>query len=579
VHHQSHAPRRWSKIVLAALVLALVPLSAQLVSPRVAPRADAAGDLLCVGFGDCAAKGYSDSGYQQHWGHMYWLMYSGRNCVNYAAYRMVASGLPDKRPWSGSGNAMNWGKAMSSITNQTPVVGAVAWWKAYAPGAGSLGHVAYVERVVSPTQIIISESNWGSDFDWRVINVNGDWPSGFIHFNDKGVMNTAAPVIDGTPQVGASMSVSPGKWTPSAAVSYQWMLDGRAIKGKTAATYTPSPAALGHAVSVKVTASAKNYAPSSVTQKATTAIGEGQIATVSDPQLDSTAPVVDDPISLFGGKFTPGIMTAARSMQWYADGQPIPGATGWSYVPTGDVADKQLTAELTLTHAGYQDLVLTVGPTDPVLYPLIAQDAPGSVSGTATRGSTLTADPGTFADPTTKDALDADVTYQWLRGNSPDHPKKYQAIAGATAATYQPTTDDVGHYLAVRVLAQHKNYRPLPTRYDVPGVVTTASSLRVTAFGLTRAARIRVRLFAPGVTTLTGPVTVTVGKNTLTGQLVDGVAVLSFSPLAAGERRVVVKYAGTSVILPSSSRSTVDVKAPVKPAKQAKAPAKPAKKK
>ena len=165
MQHQPHAPRRWTRTLLAALVLALLPLSAQLVSPRVAPRADAAGDLLCVGFSDCSAKGYSDGGYQQHWGHMYWLMYSGRNCVNYAAYRMVAAGMPDQRPWSGSGNAMNWGKAMSSITDTTPAVGAVAWWKAYAPGAGSLGHVAYVERIVSPTEIVVSESNWGSDFD------------------------------------------------------------------------------------------------------------------------------------------------------------------------------------------------------------------------------------------------------------------------------------------------------------------------------------------------------------------------------------------------------------------------------
>ena len=61
---------------------------------------------------------------------MYWRMYGGHNCTNYAAYRMVKAGLPNTRPWSGGGNATYWGTSMKSLTNATPRVGAVAWWKA-----------------------------------------------------------------------------------------------------------------------------------------------------------------------------------------------------------------------------------------------------------------------------------------------------------------------------------------------------------------------------------------------------------------------------------------------------------------
>ena len=84
---------------------------------------------------------------------MWWRMYSGHNCTNYAAYRMVHSGLPNTRPWTGSGNATNWGSAMSRITNSTPAVGSVAWWRAGVRPAGRSGHVAYVERVVSANEI------------------------------------------------------------------------------------------------------------------------------------------------------------------------------------------------------------------------------------------------------------------------------------------------------------------------------------------------------------------------------------------------------------------------------------------
>ena len=55
----------------------------------------------------------------------YWGMFTGHNCTNYVEqYRLVQSGMPDVRPWEGSGNASNWGVAMAGITpSQTPTVG------------------------------------------------------------------------------------------------------------------------------------------------------------------------------------------------------------------------------------------------------------------------------------------------------------------------------------------------------------------------------------------------------------------------------------------------------------------------
>ena len=160
--------------------------------------------LLCSGYTACANKGMGNGGYAAVNDQMFWRMYSGHNCTNYAAYRMVHSGLPNSRPWSGEGNASNWGHAMASITDDVPTVGAVAWYDKYVRPAGSAGHVAYVERVISPDEIIISQDSWGGDFSWaRVTRTGGSWPSGFVHFNDLTLKNVARPAVTGPPRSAA----------------------------------------------------------------------------------------------------------------------------------------------------------------------------------------------------------------------------------------------------------------------------------------------------------------------------------------------------------------------------------------
>ena len=195
--------------------------------------------ILCKGYDGCKAQGMGHGGYKAASSSMYWRMYAGHNCTNYVAYRMVKSGLPNVRPWTGSGNAMYWGVSMPRITDAVPSVGAVAWWEANVKGAsGSSGHVAYVERVVSADEIIVSQDSWGGDFSWaRIVRTGGAWPSGFIHFNDLELKNTLPPALSGTPRVGMSLTVSPGTWKQAGVtVAYQWLADGLAIPGATAST-------------------------------------------------------------------------------------------------------------------------------------------------------------------------------------------------------------------------------------------------------------------------------------------------------------------------------------------------------
>ena len=194
--------RLCSALLVAAVLLALVPLA----SP-----ASATSSYLCTGYSGCKDEGYSHFGYRKAGKKMWWRMYAGHNCTNYVAYRLVKGGMSAERPWSGTGMAYNWGRANRRITDGTPMVGAVAWWKKNARGVGSSGHVAYVEEVVSSRKIVISEDSWSGDFHWRTITKgSGSWPSGFVHFDDREVVARSRPAISGTPRVGEPLTARLG---------------------------------------------------------------------------------------------------------------------------------------------------------------------------------------------------------------------------------------------------------------------------------------------------------------------------------------------------------------------------------
>lgn len=534
-------------MLLGALVIALIALSLQVVAPRLTPRANASlGTVLCVGFDGCAADGRSDGGYHQRWGTMFWQMYSGRNCVNYAAFRMVESGMANVRPWSGNGNATNWGVAMRSITDRTPRRGAIAWWHGNAPGASSLGHVAYVERVISPNAILVSESNWDGDFDWREITTSDpSWPSGFIHFSDKLIRNTVRPAVHGgAPEVGRPLRVTGGGWKPRATLRYQWVIGGT-TRPRSTATFVPGSSALHRQIWVRVIARAHGYSRTVRVLKLGKA-APGMLTTLGMPAL-SARPVVGQTLYAADDRFRPAV--TGHRFQWYANGVPIAGATTRAFKPGYDQAGKRLTVAVTVSHPGYRTLRRFSAPSTDVLDPLVVQERPASLLGNATRLGRLTIHPGTFAP--TKGLT---VTYQWLRDGVP--------IAHATRATYRPTRADVGHVVAVRVDAAAPRYRDLVTTYRTPSRISTASSLRIVHTSTPGAARVAVTVGAPGVARadVVGRLTVQIGGQVHRIALHHGYAALSFTNLTTGRRKLIVTYSGTRFVRGATTTSTMWVK-------------------
>ena len=165
---------------------------------QAGPDLAAASTVICGGWAACDAKGDPSHGYGAHEGTMFWRMYAGNNCTNYAAYaESTAFGAP--APSYLLGNAGQWAASAAAHgvpVNGVPAVGAVAEWDGGAPGMGPAGHVAVVERVgPGGSYIVISQQAIGSDpdgYDWTRINAGAaagqwqEWPSHFIHFAGNG---------------------------------------------------------------------------------------------------------------------------------------------------------------------------------------------------------------------------------------------------------------------------------------------------------------------------------------------------------------------------------------------------------
>ncbi len=158
------------------------------------PRATTMSSLVCNGWSSCTSKGYNSYGYGAHEWTMYWRMYGGSNCTNYAAY-VESTVYHVATPSYLLGNGGQWAvnaRAHGVVVNGTPSVGAVAEWNGGNPGIPFPGHVAVVEEVgkdVHGTYIVISQQNISGDtdgYEWRMIrkgsNVWQSWPDNFIHF-------------------------------------------------------------------------------------------------------------------------------------------------------------------------------------------------------------------------------------------------------------------------------------------------------------------------------------------------------------------------------------------------------------
>ena len=147
-----------------------------------------------------------------------------------------------------------------------------------------------------------------------------------------------------------------------------------------------------------------------------------------------------------------GSGTISYASQWYrcdasgAHCKSIHGATGTSYEEVAkDVGQTLAFAVRASDSAGTTTLYTgVIGPVAAASSSLAAT-AQSTITGAAQQGQTLQAGSGGWTQTPTA------VGYQWLLCNP--NGRLCTAIAGATAATYAPTSADAGHSLVVLVQA------------------------------------------------------------------------------------------------------------------------------
>ena len=546
------------RTLVAGAVLLLVGLGVQVI-PKLASPAHAGTITLCSGFSECRSKGYSSAGYNNAWGSMYWRMYAGRNCTNYAAYRMIQTGLPNARPWSGEGNATNWGVALSRLTNRTPTVGSIAWWHSSHPGTSRFGHVAYVERV-SSNSITISESNYGSDLSWRRITKgSSNYPTGFIHFNDQRLSVTKRPTVSGTAQVGKSVTVNTGSWHPNPNnIRYQWIVNKKRIPGATNKTFRIPARLAGKQIAAVLTGTRRDYTDASAMSEILPPIKQGTFRVRTQPKITG-AQKVGSTVWVGGAVYQPSAKVG--DIKWYAGNKLIARGKSRSLKVPAAASGKRIGAVVVGVQSGYRSKqsyafagsVVGGGrapkppapPKPPESPSGLAQTEAGFVKGGTRLGGLMQVDPGSFNQA-------VDLSYQWTRESTP--------ISGATSQKYRPTDADVGHRLSVTVVAKSRSGETVTKTYGPSGQVRVKPSVRVIANGGSKEADVVVKVTAPGYVP-TGSVKITTdGGRTVTKTLSNGSAGVTFVKLPAGEYAVKAAYSGDGVAYWASGGDFTTVK-------------------
>ncbi|MDT0274672.1 hypothetical protein [Blastococcus goldschmidtiae] len=246
-------------------------------------------------------------------------------------------------------------------------------------------------------------------------------------------------VIGGTVAVGGTGTAEEGLWEPPGTTfEYQWRSDGADIEGATGRQFGIPAQLEGTYLTVAVTGTGPDES-SETRVSAPVLVAAGQFAVTRKP-IVSGVPRVGRPLTASTGSWTPA---AGFAYQWSAGATPITGATGTTYTPTTTDVGKQLTVSVTGSSAGYASTTETSQSTAPVVAGVFDQAPIPTLTGAVRVGSTVTAQPGTWAPAAT-------FVYQWRRDGA--------TIAGATARTYRPVAGDRGRTLSVRVTAQRPGY-------------------------------------------------------------------------------------------------------------------------
>lgn len=163
---------------------------------------------------------------------------------------------------------------------------------------------------------------------------------------------TPTPSISGTLKVGQILDASAGTWSPTpTGFSYQWLRGGTPIPGATESTYEVVGDDYQSYISVSVTPVMMGYVTSTKTSYSSYISNKGDLPTPPTPTLAGVYQV-GEYLTVAPGKWVAGVKL---TIQWYANGLAIAGATGEKYQLLPSEKNKAITIEITGAKFGYNN--------------------------------------------------------------------------------------------------------------------------------------------------------------------------------------------------------------------------------
>jgi hypothetical protein len=179
------------------------------------------------------------------------------------------------------------------------------------------------------------------------------------------------PGIRGKARVGETVGAITGRWSPTPAFEYQWLLDGKPIKGATHATHVLKPTYVGRELSLRIGAQRAGYATREMTSEAVVVHKgtlKGPVPRIAGkPKVGETLHVVRgdwEPNPEFGYLWTVGgRVVAGRTVAGRAVSDR---STGIAYKVRPEDRGKRITVKVTARAPGYEAVSHRSAATGPV---------------------------------------------------------------------------------------------------------------------------------------------------------------------------------------------------------------------
>lgn len=166
----------------------------------------------------------------------------------------------------------------------------------------------------------------------------------------KNLLLPKLPTMVGTGQV---VQVTPGKWSPAGKLSYQWLLDGRPIKGATKTSYTVPATAMSKMLSVVETvkfSDGKSLYANSISRRIGKLLITG-VATIAFKDAEKSALVLSSPNST--------MQTVVKKISWFAGESLVEGENAQELPVDKRFESLNVYATATYSLAGYLPVTLS----------------------------------------------------------------------------------------------------------------------------------------------------------------------------------------------------------------------------